>query len=213
MTSTSGPADPSEPTSGDERERSSSPLMAALGVLALAAALAAPLAPAGSVRAVAIVCGILAAVGLTLNVIWGRGRRAIAIGSGLLIAVAAGSAGAAFVRSVQSTGSSHVAKHRSPLPVLRILQPPHGLIPWCSTVEGTGTIPSGDSLLIFDRQVGPDNLPSLGSVYSLDGPVVPLGSSWSITPVYIGMQKLAGPFYDELTGVLVTNRTAGFILR
>jgi hypothetical protein len=80
-----------------------------------------------------------------------------------------------------------------------------------TALNGSGKIPSGYSLLIYDREVGPNNQASSSAYYSLDGPVTPSGDSWSLAPMYFGPRTKVSNFYIEISGVLVTNATARFI--
>src|SRR6266852_6419183 len=43
-------------------------------------------------------------------------------------------------------------------------------VPWCNTFDGTGLIPDGDSLLIFDSPLGPNGQPIAQTRYFFDGP-------------------------------------------
>jgi hypothetical protein len=88
----------------------------------------------------------------------------------------------------------------------------HQQVPWCiTTLNGTGKIPNGDSLLILDRQVGADDQASSTSKYSLDGQAIPSGDTWSLSPIYIGPEVKVSDFYVELTGILVPIETSNFI--
>jgi hypothetical protein len=182
-----------------------------LAALALIAAIAVPLAPPGSMREAAIACGVLALGGLLLNAIFGGSRRSIAIGSALLIGIAAALAGVAFTKSVAS--KTQVVAPSGPVHIsgLGISLAYHQSIPWCtSTLNGTGKIPNGYSLVVLDREVSANNQAS-NSYYSFDGKAVPSGTSWSLSTIYIGPRKRARDFYDELTVFLVRNADADFL--
>lgn len=198
--------------SKDSCEKIVTVITVALSGLAVLAAIAVPLAPPGSIREVAIACGLLAVAGLLLNAICGSTRRSIAIGSALLIAMAAALAGAAFVKSTQTTTQASVSAGPRFVQGLGISLTYHQSVPWCtSTLYGTGRIPQGYSLLIFDREVSADNQSSPTSWYSLDGAVLPSGGTWSLSPLYLGVRKVLHDFYVELTAILVTNGLANFI--
>jgi hypothetical protein len=78
-------------------------------------------------------------------------------------------------------------------------------IPWCNDLTGSGTIPKGDSLAIFDSSIGN------AQHYYFDGLASPTSKdAWSLAPVYIGQRNEAG-LKDDIVGVLVTNQTARFI--
>jgi hypothetical protein len=180
-------------------------LLAAL--VAAAAALGALFAPSGSTRAVAIGCGLLAVIALSLNIRFGRSKRYIAACTGVLVAITAASGGAALERS-----SQHDRTRAQSYPTLHISLSRHQIVPWCNTaLNGTGRIPNTDTLLIFDREVSSDDQAASTSAYSLDGPAVPSGSNWSLTPMYVGPRRPVKDSYVEITGVLVTKSTAAFI--
>jgi hypothetical protein len=78
-------------------------------------------------------------------------------------------------------------------------------IPWCNSISGSGRIPDGDKLAIFD------SARSTPRFYHLDGFARRTSSdTWDLTPVYLGMRHEAG-LKITIAGVLVTNRTASFI--
>jgi hypothetical protein len=85
------------------------------------------------------------------------------------------------------------------------------VVPWCNTFDGIGSIPEGDTLLIFDSPLGPDGQPLKQTRYFLDGAAAQTSKdAWSITSVYIG-DKNDTNLYVAVDGVLVTNQTASFI--
>ena len=85
------------------------------------------------------------------------------------------------------------------------------VVPWCNTFTGTGSIPQGDSLLIFDSQLGPGGQPLEQSLHYFDGTATQTSNdAWSIYPVYIG-DKRDKDLYVAIDAVLVSNRTADFI--
>lgn len=85
------------------------------------------------------------------------------------------------------------------------------VVPWCNTFYGTGSIPEGDALLIFDSPLSPNGQSLTQTRYFFDGTAVQTSKdAWNITPVYIGDKNETG-FYAVVDGVLVTNQTASFI--
>jgi hypothetical protein len=154
------------------------------------------------------------------------GRRKLTVDSGLATIIAAfilaagGVVGVVIGRASASTSTSTVVSSgHSPqstantdlLGSIGISLSYHQLVPWCSTLRGTGKIPPGDTLLIFDREVGADDFAPEDSKYSLDGPAVASGSGWKLFPIYIGPRTVVSNFYDEVTAVLVPDEIATFI--
>jgi hypothetical protein len=85
------------------------------------------------------------------------------------------------------------------------------VVPWCNTFDGTGPIPEGDSLLIFDSPLGPNGQHLTQTQYFFDGAAAQTSKdTWSITPVLIGDKGQPG-LYVAVDGILVTNHTASFI--
>jgi hypothetical protein len=85
------------------------------------------------------------------------------------------------------------------------------VVPWCNTFDGTGSIPEGDSLLIFDSPLGPNGEPLTPTQYFFDGVASQTSKdAWSITPVFIG-DKGEPDLYVAVDGVLVLNQAASFI--
>lgn len=85
------------------------------------------------------------------------------------------------------------------------------VVPWCNTFDGIGSIPEGDSLLIFDSPLGPNGQPLAQTRYFFDGAAAQTSrDAWSISSVYIGDKNETG-IYVAVDGVLVTNQTASFI--
>jgi hypothetical protein len=136
----------------------------------------------------------------------------VAVGA-IVVAFIGGRATAPGVASASpASGTSPVPTRGTHLPTLGFSLTYHQLVPWCNTVlNGTGKIPNGDSLLILDREVSSDDEVSPNSKYSLDGQARPSGNTWSLSTVFIGPRTRVSYFYDELTGILVPNGTAGFI--
>jgi hypothetical protein len=85
-------------------------------------------------------------------------------------------------------------------------------ISWCNILDGTGAIPNGDVLLIFDTPAGPNGQQPSPPYYSFDGKVTQVTSdSWQIKPVYIG-QRYAKNFNAEVVGVLTSDAVYQYIL-
>lgn len=76
---------------------------------------------------------------------------------------------------------------------LRFVQPV-GLVKACDSFQGTGTIPNGYELLVFDRAVG-------GAFY-LDGTAIRTAAGWSTPSISLGAPQV------EIAAVLVP---AGFV--
>lgn len=72
-------------------------------------------------------------------------------------------------------------------------------VPWCQTYTGTGTIPPGYVLAIFDTPAGPQHF------YSFDQMATQLpGSHWrTMDPLQIGTRGQAG-FHVDIVGVLTS---------
>jgi len=84
-------------------------------------------------------------------------------------------------------------------------------VPWCGTYDGLGSIPKGDSLVLFDSPAQSNGQPVAQTLYYFDGLFQgPSGSKWSIGPVYIGNRADTG-FKAALDAILVSNKTAAFI--
>jgi hypothetical protein len=84
-------------------------------------------------------------------------------------------------------------------------------VPYCRSYYGTGTIPKGDSLLIFDSPAGSDwDLPQPVS-YAFHGLAVPQqNGGWVINNVDILDSSHAGA-HAVLFGVLEQNQDAQFL--
>jgi hypothetical protein len=149
-----------------------------------------------------------------------REKRTVDLGVATIIAaviLAGGGALGAFIGratapAAASAQASSVSSGKADLPALRFSLTYHQLVPWCTnTLNGTGRIPNGDSLIILDREVSVSDQAASNSYYSLDGAVVPSGDSWSISPIYIGPPNKVTDFYVELTGILVPDGIAQFL--
>jgi hypothetical protein len=81
-------------------------------------------------------------------------------------------------------------------------------VPECTTVQGTGTIPSGYTVLLFDRSVDAGHHPEGKQLFDFLGPANPLPDKrWGRGNVRLGD---GGPavFYAEVAGVLFERATA-----
>jgi hypothetical protein len=96
------------------------------------------------------------------------------------------------------------------VPEIGIQPPVGGQVSYCSTLHGTGQIPAGDSVVVFDRQVNSNQQPGGGAIYSFDGVAVPTPGGWTIPQMYIG--SLTEPsFSDEISAVLIQGSTGSFL--
>lgn len=91
-----------------------------------------------------------------------------------------------------------------PPAAVRFIAPPTKTVPRCNVYQGTGTIPSNQRLLIFNREVNMNHEPTGGKFY-LYGPAVSTETGWR-TPLVE-----AGAKYVEIVAVLVPNETADFL--
>jgi hypothetical protein len=151
----------------------------------------------------------------------GRQKRTVDVGIATI--VSAGFTALALIAAAFLGGHAAASKLPPSPTAVSTVTPPHipGLsfsltyhqaVPWCIPIlNGAGRIPNGYTLLIFDREVDSDNHAATNSYYSIDGPVVASGSSWSMSPIFVGPKAKVKHFYVELTGVLVTNATANFV--
>ena len=84
-------------------------------------------------------------------------------------------------------------------------------VPWCSNLDGTGSVPEGDSLLLFDSGLNPNGQQASPAYYHYDGSFAgPSSASWRIPDVYIGDQHEVN-LHDMLFGILVSNQTTSFV--
>jgi Ca2+/Na+ antiporter len=91
--------------------------------------------------------------------------------------------------------------------------PASGTIPWCSTFDGSGSIPRGDSLLIFDSPADSAGNLLTPVEYGFHGTANNLpNGTWRIGQVQILTQnKSDNGKRSILFGVLVTNQDAKFV--
>jgi hypothetical protein len=127
-----------------------------------------------------------------------------------LILTAGGTSGVILGRaSVHSSINKSAYFSSARTPKLDFQLPQDNLIPYCSRLDGTGQIPNGDAVVIFDRQVNDNDEAASTSLYSFDGSVVASGGGWSLPQIYIGSLNESS-FTDELAAVLVSSATASF---
>ncbi|BCJ56060.1 hypothetical protein Asp14428_75350 [Actinoplanes sp. NBRC 14428] len=88
-------------------------------------------------------CAVLAVGGLAVLLSWQRRRHLLAAVAVLVVALGAGGIGAAAAPSTPEPAPRAE-------PVLRF-NPQLDPVPYCQSYSGTGTIPAGHQLLIFDR--------------------------------------------------------------
>lgn len=89
----------------------------------------------------------------------------------------------------------------------------HQPVPQCADFAGTGTIPPGATLLIFDHPAGADGALSAGTGYDYDGRAASASSgTWEAGDRWIGADGLAGPGrYSQMSAVLVPTGAADFL--
>jgi hypothetical protein len=78
-------------------------------------------------------------------------------------------------------------------------------VPWCQAYGGTGTIPAGYSLTIFDAPSGPNGQLSSTAYYAFDSRATQSATDhWQTEPLQIGTEGEAGTDVD-IVAVLTTN--------
>jgi hypothetical protein len=87
---------------------------------------------------------------------------------------------------------------------LHFIVPPTPKVARRGIYQGTGNIPSGYDLLVFNRSVDADHQSDTGT-YSMDGLATGTSSGWNTPPV------CAGTTYVEITAVLVPSSTTRFL--
>lgn len=90
-------------------------------------------------------------------------------------------------------------------PVKLSFNPPGAPVPRCTSYTGTGSIPDGFSLLIFDRNADEPN-----SLLYPDGVAQNEGAGWKINKVEAGGPQDVG-LHVELVAILVPNDVGDFI--
>jgi hypothetical protein len=141
-------------------------------------------------------------------------RRPWDVPPGIAAILAAVIAAAGFVVGTVTTRGSAVNPSPSPTVTVTTLPPPSDLgfalaqqaqIPWCSTLTGSGKIPKGYALVIFDAAE------TTTLYYHLDGVATQTSSdAWSLSPFYIGERHETG-LRDQIVAVVVPSQTAAFI--
>jgi hypothetical protein len=101
--------------------------------------------------------------------------------------------------------------HSAPVNSLSFVDPSES-VPWCTTLTGEGTIPDGDSLLIFDSPAVDLSGELLTPIrYGFQGVAIKTSNNnWIIKDIKL-LQKGDSGSFDKLFGVLVSNQTAGFV--
>ncbi|MGO9298166.1 MAG: hypothetical protein ACLP52_30530 [Streptosporangiaceae bacterium] len=121
------------------------------------------------------------------------------------IILAAGGVAGVFIGRATASGKSHGAGTTTPRPALAFSQSSPATIPWCSTLSGSGLIPKGYRLAIFDSSVQSQ------LHFHFDGFARRTSAnSWSLFPLYIGTSREAG-LKDIIGGSLVTDGMAAYI--
>jgi hypothetical protein len=84
-------------------------------------------------------------------------------------------------------------------------------VPWCQVYSGTGNIPAGYQLIIFDTPAGPDGEPASPAYYSLDAVAMhPVADHWYTVPLQVGSPGEAN-FDADIVGVLASESTYDYI--
>ena len=147
-------------------------------------------------------CTIVAVGGLALLLSWQRRHTVLAAVAVLVIGLGAGGIGAAVARPAPPAATTS-----APVPVLRF-NPQREPVPYCQSYSGTGTIPAGYQLLIFDR--GSDS----NSPYYFHKQAEKTDQGWAAPTIGIGLEPTAAkPDLDrgariDLFAQLVTEETA-----
>ncbi|GGK76199.1 AzlD domain-containing protein [Mangrovihabitans endophyticus] len=141
-------------------------------------------------------CAVLVAGAVGLALCWRRRRRLPAVVAAMLIMLGAGGAGAALARAAPAR----------PLDADLRFSPVLDPVPYCRSYPGTGTVPDGYQLLIFDRgATGP---------YYFHSQAERANQGWVARRVGIGLAPTAAdPDLDEgaritLYAQMVTEETA-----
>jgi hypothetical protein len=101
----------------------------------------------------------------------------------------------------EAPGNTRVAPVSSPSPALAPIRfnEPGGKVPYCNDLSGTGTIPAGQVLAIFDHGLSEANEP-----YWFDQLAEPAGDGWRARDISLGDGEKADEGKDiELSAVLV----------
>jgi hypothetical protein len=85
-------------------------------------------------------------------------------------------------------------------------------VPFCDVYAGTGTIPAGDEVLIFDQPLTNDNQPNLQQSFYYDGPATPSKTGWLTPQVTIGVPgKVGAGEHIELLAILAPKSLANYV--
>jgi hypothetical protein len=85
-------------------------------------------------------------------------------------------------------------------------------VPYCDVYVGTGRIPAGDKVLIFDQPLTDDNQPNLLQSFYYDGSAVPTKTGWLTRRVTIGVTGKAGADeHIELLAILAPENLANYV--
>lgn len=145
-------------------------------------------------------CAVVAVGGLALLLSWQRRRTVLAAVAVLVVGLGAGGIGAAVARSVPTTSPTAGAMPR--------FNPQLDPVPYCQSYSGTGTIPDGYQLLLFDR--GSDS----PAPYYFHKQAERTDRGWVARTLGIGLEPTTGqPDRDrgariDLFAQLVTEETA-----
>jgi hypothetical protein len=145
-------------------------------------------------------------------------RRKWSVDQGIALIVAAGIAAAATyfgTRQTQTgqltpgpTVTATVTAPSSPAPSAKNLEfslTADAKVPFCQVYRGTGEIPGGYVLVIFDTPAGADGQPSSPPFYSFDGQAAQVTAGhWSTEPLQLGTEGQAGTSID-IVGVLTSS--------
>jgi hypothetical protein len=194
-------------------------LTAALVVLAVGTYFAIP----GSARAVSIISGLIMVGAIIAGAVkakrvWGS-HGLIAIAVVALLIVSAGSLGAAVAWQLKHTqGYTSVPKQTvtsSSAQALAFQAARNTVVPYCSTFYGTGTIPKGDALLIFDSPADSTGNLLTPLQYGFHGAATPLSHGWRIDNVTILSKNLGknDSHRAVVFGVLENDQDAQFVER
>lgn len=141
-------------------------------------------------------CAVVAVGGLALLLSWQRRRTVLAAVAVLVVGLGAGGIGAVVARSAPTAGA-----------LLRF-NPQLDPVPYCQSYAGTGTIPDGHQLLLFDRSSDSE------APYYFHKQAEKTDRGWEARTLGIGLEPTAGqPDRDrgariDLFAQLVTEETA-----
>jgi len=145
-------------------------------------------------------CAVVAVGGLALLLSWQRRRTVLAAVAVLIVGLGAGGIGAAVARSAPAAGTTAEALLR--------FSPQLDPVPYCQSYSGTGTVPDGYQLLLFDRGSNSE------APYYFHKQAEKTDRGWVARTLGIGLEPTAGqPDRDrgariDLFAQLVTEETA-----